>query len=425
MRGRGLAALVASAALLVAAVASASALAGGPGPDRSFGHAGHSPLTPVKPAGVKKLEYREWLGAADGSVYVLATSECRGCGDRGNYLFKFSRAGRFDASFGRHGYAALPPGEEGLRLAVDGHGRAIVSDGAKGVQVRRFTRGGHPDRSFGRDGVVELPKLHAFLTDAPTVSPMPGGGLLVALESSAEGHGFAHIVLAELDERGAPVRTFGRNGVTGVDAAGAFHVEYGPTPLPGGAVLIGSLSCCTEKVSLTRVSARGRLDTRYDRAARRALRPLAVLREHSEEGTELNAIIPRPDGGADLFGFVSPHGFEARVKADGEADTRFGRQGLKVLPLPVSTATAIRGGGFLLAGNEFNQQTVAYAIHGDGSVDRSFRPSPLGPGSFYPRATTLDDGHGSIAFGKMLEPEEDFQYRPLVARFDLPKGARR
>ena len=287
------------AALLVGTLAYFPALGVGRGFDRSFGHGGRHPLTSVKPPGVSKLQYLEWLGASDGGVYVIATSECTGCGDRGSFLFSFLRGGRVDASFGGgHGYIRLPARAESLRLAIDARGRALVSADIDGVQVRRYTKGGMPDPRFGRRGVVRLPKgvSGGFLANAPTVAPMPGGGLLVSSENPAEGHGFARFHLAELQEDGAPVRTFGHKGVTAVDAAGSFHVEYGPTPLRGGSVLIGAESCCTEKVSLTKVSARGRLDTRYDRTARRALRPLTALREASEEGTELTAILPRPDG---------------------------------------------------------------------------------------------------------------------------------
>jgi hypothetical protein len=412
-------------ALLVAAPACASALAARPGYDQAFGHRGRHPLSPVEPPGVKKLEYREWLGASDGAVYVLATSECGGCGNAGNFLFRFDRDGRLDASFGHGGYARLPAGQEGFFLAVDARGRALLCLQPDDIEVRRYTRGGHLDPGFGHHGIVRLPKLgKGFLANPPTVSPMPGGGLLVSSETPAEGHGFARLRLAQLREDGAPVRRFGHLGYTSVDAAGSFHGEYGPTPMPDGSVLIGAEGCCTERVSLTRVSARGRLDTRYDRTARRALRPLTALRERSEEGTELNAIVPRPGGGVDLFGFVSPHGFEVRVKADGRADARFGRRGLKVLPLPVSTATPIPGGGFFLAGSEFNQQSVAYAVRGNGSVERRFRPTGLGPGSFYPRATALDGGGASIVYGRQLEPEEDFEYRPLVAHFVLPEVSR-
>jgi len=409
------------AALLIAAVLGASAFAAGPGYDRSFGHGGRHPLTPVKPPGVHKLEYREWLGAIDGAVYVLATSECPGCGNRGTFLFRFLRGGRFDASFGGHGYAKLPAGEGGLRLAVDARGRALVSGQADDVQVRRYTRGGRPDPRFGHRGVVGLPKFgRELLANAPTVTPMFAGGLLVSSETPAEGHGFARLRLAELHEDGAPVRAFGHDGVTTVDAAGAFHLESGPTVLRDGSILIGAEGCCTERVSLTRVSARGRLDTRYDQAARRALRPLAALRERSVEGTELNAIIPRREGGVDLFGFASPHGFEVRIKGNGQADTRFGRRGLKVLPLPVSTATAIPGGGFFVAGNEFNQQSVAYVVRGDGSADRRFRPAALGSGSFYPQATVLAGGEASIVYGRQIKNAANFQYRPVVAHFVLP-----
>jgi hypothetical protein len=411
MSARRPALLAFAVALLVAAMACASALG-----------AGRHPLTPVKPPGVKKLQYREWLGAGDGAVYVLATSECGGCGNVGSFLFRFERDGRLDRSFGHHGHARLPAGEQGFFLAVDARGRALVTWRPDEVEVRRYTLGGHLDPRFGHHGIVRLPRLGKnILANSSTVAPMPGGGLLVSSEAPAEGHGFARFRLAELREGGAPVRTFGHRGYTAVDAAGSFHGEYGPTPMPGGSVLIGAEGCCTEHVSLTRVSARGRLDTRYDRTARRALRPLTALRERSEEGTELNAVIPRRDGGVDLFGFVSPHGFEVRVKADGQADTRFGRRGLKVLPLPVSTATALPGGGFLLAGNQFNQQSVAYAVHGDGTVDRRFGSVALGAGSFYPRATALGGGDANIVFGRKVGSEEDFQYRPVVAHFVFPE----
>ena len=419
-------AILALAELLVATALCASALAARPGYVRSFGHGGRRSLKPPKPPGVKELLYDEWLGTKDGSAYVLANSECWGCGGPHQYLFKFDRRGRFDASFaGGRGYVELPGnGERTYALVVDRHGRALAVGDDHGSKVMRFTRAGRPDPRFGERGVVRLPRLgKGILAPSPTVSSMPGGGLLVSVETPSEGHGFARFELEKLRENGTPFRGFGRAGMTAVDAAGSFHLEGGPTVMPDGSVLIVSTGL-VQPVTLTRVSARGRLDTRYDRVARRALRPLAALNSKLWEGLEAYVALPRANGGVDLFGFGSPHGFDMRVEADGRADVGFGRRGLKVLPLPVSGATPLPGGEFLATGNEFNQQTVAYVVRGDGTRDRRFRPTPLGHGSFGGNPVAIGDGLANVVYGIEIQQEENFHYRPVVARLALPPTRR-
>jgi hypothetical protein len=424
MSARRPALLVGLGALLVAAVIAASAFAAGAssGLVRSFGHGGRRTLTPKKPPGVKELVNDEWLGTADGSAYVLANSKCYGCGGPHQYLFKFDRGGRFDASFaGGRGYVELPGnGERTYALAVDHHGRALAVGDDHGPKLIRFTRAGRPDRGFGEDGVVRLSRLGKdIFANSPTVSAMPGGGLLVSVETPSEGHGFSRFALAKLREDGTLDRGFGRAGVARVDAAGEFHLEAGPTALPDGSVLIVSTGL-EQPVTLTRVSARGRLDTRYDQVARRSLRPLAKLNSKLWEGLEAYVALARANGGVDLFGFGSPHGFDMRVEADGRADAAFGRRGLKVLPLPVSGVTPLPGGEFLAVGNEFNQPTVAYVVSGDGTRDRRFPPTPLGHGSFGGDPVVIDKGLANIVYGIEIQPEDNFKYGPTVARLALP-----
>jgi hypothetical protein len=426
MSARRPAVLVAVAALLVVVALPASALAAAPGSVRSFGHGGRRSLTVPKPPGVKELVYDEWLGTADGSAYVLANSKCYGCGGPHQYLFKFGRRGRFEASFaGGRGYLELPGnGERTYALAVDRHGRALAVGDDHGATVMRFTRAGRPDPGFGKHGVVRLGRLgHDILANSPTVSAMPGGGLLVSAESPNEGHGFSRYTLAKLREDGTPDRGFGRAGVTAVDAAGEFHLEAGPTPLPDGSVLIVSTGL-GQPVTLTRVSARGRLDSRYDRVARRSLRPLAALDSKLWEGLEAYAAVPRAQGGVDLFGFGSPHGFEMRVAADGRAQIGFGRRGLKILPLPVSGVAPLPGGEFLATGNEFNRQTVAYVVRADGSRDRRFPPTPLGHASFGGSPVAIGGGLANVVYGIEIRPEDNFKYTPTVARLALPTTRR-
>jgi hypothetical protein len=413
------AAIVCALAALIAAAACCPAGAARPGPDRSFGSNGHVPLRPPRPAGVKKFQFREWRQAADGAVYVLASSECRGCGDPSSFLFKFDRGGRLVRSFGgRHGFVKMPRGEGPSQLKIDARGRALLTFREQGYEVRRFTVGGRPDPSFGRRGAVRLPKLNRESEAEPaTVSLLPGGGLLVASETYV-GRGFARFHLEELREDGTPDGAFGHRGVAAVDAAGEFHLEDGPTVTPSGSILIGSECCGT--VSLTRVSARGRLDTQFDRAARRGLRPLAALSAKYPESAELSELMPRADGGVDLLGYVWPRGFELRIKGDGRPDPRFSRNGLKVLPLPVSTAARLPGGGLFVTGTEPNEPTVASVLRGDGSADRRFPPTSLGPGSYQAAPPIVSGGRASTVYGVPVGRDEEFQYRPILARFLLP-----
>jgi len=407
--------LACAAMLLLAALASAPASAARAGLVRSFGDDGIAPLEPPLPPGANEFSGVQSAPAPDGSTYVVAEREpCNGsC--RPGLLFHFRRDGRLDRSFGDDGHVAVDGGG-GYSLALDSHGRPLLSRAERGTYLLRYTTRGHLDRSFGGDGEVYLPRM---IEGPGTVQPLPGGGLLVSTEDLEQGGGFAPIRLEELHENGVPVRTFGSDGFVNVGAPGTFHLP--PAISPTGAIMIAATGCCTESVSLIRVSARGRLDTRFDRAARRSLARLATLEdEHFEAELEADDVVARPDGGVDLFGDFGQHGFDARIEGNGGAAAGFGRHGVRLFERPVERALPLRGGGFLVFGNGWSGPLRAFVIEPGGSPDPRFRPVALSPYSEQIDGVAIAPGVIDLAFER--RHVEKLPRAPYLARLRLPRG---
>lgn len=135
-----------------------------------------------------------------------------------------------------------------------------------------------------------------------------------------------------------------------------------------GAVLLGGSSPRIRTlVYVIRVSAKGRLDTRFDRTASRATRRLRRLGEFPE----LNSLLARGDGMIELLGPSRfTQSFDLRLRANGRLARGFGKGGLSVLPLPLKSAT-LGSGGAIFAATEAPGVT-AFRILKNGRLDRRF-----------------------------------------------------
>lgn len=404
-------------ALLLAGALAGTAAAASPGLDPAFGNGGIVRLDSLLPRGVKALGEGGSQPAPDGSTYGLARAK-RCAGRCSEYLFHFRPSGRLDRSFGYRGLVRLPDHETGSRyaLGIDAQGRPVVTQGKHGAKVLRFTKAGRPDRSFGHDGKVWLPKMER---NPATVQPLPGGGLLLSSEDIDGTGGFALIRLAELHENGRPMRTFSDDGFVAVGAPGTFHLP--PAPTRHGSVLIAAEGCCTELVSVVRVSKRGRLDRRFNREARRSLAPLDRMEsEHFLAELDAYDLVARSDGGADLFGNFGNHGFEVRIAGDGRPVAGFGRRGIRRSARPVNFALPLRGGGFFAFGEGYFGPLRAFVLGPGGSPDRRFPAIPISPWSVAMAATETASDMIQVTFDRRREVgEPDVAY---AARFVLPHG---
>jgi hypothetical protein len=408
-------ALVLAVFLVALTVAGAS----GAGLDRSFGHGGRVKLNVPLPPGVSKFEAIERTTGPGNATYVLAlTPLCDpACGDQQQLLYRFEPDGKLDRGFGGSGHAVhlqrLP--RWGYELVVDQQGRPVLLSGDNGTQLTRYTKTGHLDQTFGQDGTVDLTR---FTEGPPGIAVVPGGkgGFLIYAEGE-EGRGFMPFDLEEITADGAPVARFGHDGLARVDVAGAFPID--PVPTADGGVLVGAYYF-NNVVTLTRVSNRGRLDTRFDETARRSLRVLRAMHLQRRFGElEPTAVLPVVGGGIEVLGTDYPIGFEVRLRGDGRGFPGVGRHGATIFPRPVDEAMPLAGGA-VLGADEMGKRAGAFVLRGDGTLDRSFHfarlPEASSPYGLSPA------GSGLANFGYTQKLACKGCVGRYVARLTLPTG---
>jgi hypothetical protein len=411
--------LACAAVLLLGTLANAPARAARPGLDASFGEGGQRYLELPSIAGVDHFDEERWVTAGEGSTYVLAAGSPTKYGTSGpEYLFRFDPDGILDRSFGGADHAVvLPKATTIYKLGVDAHGRVLVTRDEKGGQIWRYTKSGHLDPSFGHGGKLQLPTLRG---GEVAVKPLAGGGLLAWVESF-EGSEYQAFHLAKLSEGGRPLKRFGGDGVVTVDVPGEFHVD--PVVTEGGAVLIGTTGCCSGRLALTRVSARGRLDSRFDRAARRSLRGLKKLRP-GEALAEISAVLPRPGGGVRLLGGGFGYGFEMRLRADGTPVAGFGRRGAVPRPWSIEEALPVAGGEAVVTVAGYKGHPGVFLMSSAGTPDHRLSRRPIAlPKKSYPTATLVGPGRVALTYSQSVGCDKCLGL--FLAYLDLPTGSGR
>lgn len=374
--GRG--GLVAIAMTALGLLGVAPALAGpAPGLDRSYGQDGSLTVEPPPPAGYKSTYAADVAVAPAGAAYVVASvSPCPfPCGESASYLYRYLPSGALDSAFGGGGAVRLE-GAANWRVGVDDRDRPLlVGMVENGLRAFRYTAAGALDSGFGPGGSVSLAGREGFLR---SVAAAPGGRILLVESGSLEGgegefgavraHRL-HLVRLLPDGRLDP--RFGHRGELGLDLPGEF--DAGVAFANRGAMLIGGTGCCGDPISVTRVSVRGAVDTRFDAVAARSLGRLSGLGgDMVGNESSLGAVVPRPHGGLDLFGGDGlGAGFELRLRGDGRLATGFGRRGLRMLPKPVTTAIAApRGGVFAISA--VAPELLAMSLLPGGRLDPAF-----------------------------------------------------
>jgi hypothetical protein len=388
MKGSRKLRIVAAAAMLgllaLAVAVGASAAKSKAGLDRSYGDEGVAAVQlPSEPAG--GLRSTRFATASDGSAYQLNTfGGCSGnsCGIV-NALYRWGPNGTSDASFGGSGFAQVSnttfderigPLAEGTDLTVDSYGRPLVSVIESGlVVVRRFSPGGVLDASFGSGGSITVPcgdceRAHVWLLAAPkgrsvvevqNTVPAPEGG-----NGSALG---GKVTLTRLTSGGWPERSFGAKGTAAIELGLRSYPGAGSVT-PAGGVLLGAAGCCDGTGPyLIRVSKKGRIDTKFGRAAGRSLARLAKQGETSS----LAALLPRANGTIELVGNDLESGFDLRLKANGDR-ARFGDGGLKKLPFLTYAAALGAEGAIFAIGSQGIGPFAAFRVLANGRIDPHF-----------------------------------------------------
>jgi hypothetical protein len=356
--------MVALVVVLGALTLAAGALAGGL--DHGYGKNGIATIAPPLPQGFEPVD-SEMAVASGGAVYDLrAASRCPKGGCPINYfLYRFRSNGKRDHGFGRGGVLALGQYAPSIHLWLDGKGRPVVTQYAE-TRIERFTRGGRADGSFGDGGTVALGRRQTI----SKILPAPGGGLYAVGEREFArgeyGPGFTELEIARLRSNGLLDRRFGHGGYATATLAG----QSGRlTATPKGGILAAEPS--ESGLSLSLISPRGRLDTRFDANAR------ATLRGFSSLGVQPLAL-PLFGRGVEILGFTEAEGgYALRLGADGRLDQRFGQGGRQALAFDPVAAAAVAGGVFAVSESEESKVSVV-RLGSDGLSDPGFNGgSPL------------------------------------------------
>lgn len=350
--------------------------------DPSFGSNGVIAVRSSLPAPWSSSFVRQMAAASDGGSYVLLSRySCPGEQNCTTFygLYRYTSEGVLDPTFGGpSGFYEVPleqgPGNE-LVLAADSQGRPLLMRASEErVVVRRLTWSGVPDPDFGTGGVVTLECTCDWQSQ---LVPGPGGTLTVAMRTRLTPQSPLPLTLIRLRADGSPDPRFGERGTAVLLAP---HSELFATraTTPGGALYLTGHTCCGSRPSfyLARVSAKGRFDERFARTTRRSLHSLKFP---DESRMVVEAVVVRPQGKLDLLGHDADYkkGFQLRVKADGRIHRRFGRDGLRVLPKPVTSATLGSDGATLALSGEGQQTRFLMRVLAGGRLDPEFDPAPI------------------------------------------------
>lgn len=344
--------------LAVVSVVAAAGLLAAPATarvDRSFGDGGVVQVRPpLPPSGAGQL-IEGLAGARDGSSYALfwrgGCETSRPCvDDRGYVLYRYRPDGSLDRGFGGpDGSFRLATDQQvAVRLAVDSSGRPLLSEtdepGGGTIYITRLTTSGRLDRSFGQRGRATV----VCGCEAGRLIPGPRETLAVAVGGPIYGGGRSgiQVTVFRLAADGTRVDRFGSRGKATVALKGAGF--FSAAGFRGETLYLAGNGCCGLGVGhyVARISAKGRLDTRFSAAARHALRVTRRLKGYS---SRLSSLVLRPGGKIDVLGEVGyQRGYMVRLDRDGKLDTGFGSRGLRWLPVPVAAA-ALGGEGTVLA----------------------------------------------------------------------------
>jgi uncharacterized delta-60 repeat protein len=376
--------LVLILALLASGVITSAAAARGR-LDPSFGQDGVVEVRPTLPPLWQNQYIRDMAATRGGDSFVLFERSCfaqQGCTTT-NSLFRYLPDGSLDPSFGGPGGSYdLPLEGEGLvTLAVDSRGRPLLAQATNSrVVVRRLTASGEPDPGFGQGGAVAFPCRCEY--NATELVPGPEGTVTVALPTSQfapeTGAGYGKsgttTTLVRLRADGSRDRSFGTRGGVSFGLKGV-EPFVASAATKSGALYLGGIGCCGSQIPayLIRVSAKGRLDTRFKRATQRSLRALDFLDSFEDS---VDAVLVRPGGKIDVLGSAEfSKGFVLRLKPNGHLQRKFGDGGMRMLPSPVASATFGSDGTTMAVSDEnLNGTGTLMRLLAGGRLDPAFGP---------------------------------------------------
>lgn len=363
-----------------ALVLAAPALGWG-GVDLSFGHGGVIRVDPKLPG--YEIQEVEQIGVGPGGgIYLLnAAANCFSteC-SRDLYLTRRKPNGFRDGEYaGGHGAQLVSsrsirqPGRQPGDLAVDRLGRAIVAaPQADGTLLVRLNPDGSFDSTFGDGGRLVIP--------CPCGNPMlridRAGRIYLALSQTEYLQGSPgrfstqlKLAVARLDPDGS----LDSRGWSETTVDEAVDPDLFVVHRDGSMVFGGQYRCCQtpEEMFLLRIGPRGGIDRSFRARFQAELRKLDL--SDSLGSIWPRSMLARAGGAVDIFGSGREKGLVLRVRRNGSFAPRFGRNGLRPLPLQVTTAARFKDGRVFVVGRRFLREGLfAFSLNANGSFDRSF-----------------------------------------------------
>ena len=312
----------------------------------------------------------------DGKI-VVAGAAGNGWCDTGTCLLfnglalaRYLPNGRLDRSFGRAGRALTESGSElgyrAVAVAVQADGRILVA--GENFKLFRYTRGGRLDPSFGKGGIAQAPSRAECSSEAHALAIQPDGRVVVAGECAPydEEENWGKFLLARYTPAGHLDQTFGDGGSVLTDfALGMWAQAYAVAIQADGRIVVGGQSDLPPDrrdvgFALARYLPDGRLDASFGSAGR-------LL---DARGRGASALALQPDGK-----IVAAGAGIARYASDGTPDRAFGGGGTVPTEFYVR-GLAIQGDGKLVIAGEIRRRDqydfVVRRYRPDGAPDAGF-----------------------------------------------------
>ncbi len=344
--------------------------------DTSFGTEGVAAVNPPFPPGWTNESISTIATGQEGESYVVArqSNHCRPttC-QQGDFVFRYLANGALEPAFAAGRGFEIPAETDGTYnlgqalVSVDSNGLPVVArtvlpepggeSTAGAIVVRRLLGDGTLDTSFAAGGVVRLPcpcdGENTQLLAGPQGSTFIVSTSTTRKKSQGKKSGAtAAATLIKLDDTGHRAKGFGARGSVTAQMPGEGEIEYDAITEAGATYFGGrGFSKSTNVGFIVRISSKGKLDTKFDAKASKALKRLNGLKGNEVRVTA--AVIGRK-GPVELFGSAgSIGGFELRLNQDGTLRRGWAEKGLALLPFQISAAVQGREGSTMaLTGGE-------------------------------------------------------------------------
>jgi Domain of unknown function (DUF5122) beta-propeller len=370
-------------------------------PDPSFGAQGVATLNPPYPPGWRNEKIDATATGQNGETYVVARqSSCsRYPCSEGDFVFRYLADGSLEPTFaGSRGFEipteTASAFEAGAPLvAVDSAGLPIVGrtvepqgTGSGAIVVRRLLPDGTLDTGWAAGGAVRLPCPclggSTQLLGGPEQSTLVVATSTTRKKRNGQRSGAtAAATLIKLDNTGHRAKGYGARGSVTAKMPGEGEIEYDAVT-PAGVTFFGGRGLTGPTVSgfLVKVTAKGKIDDKFNTHAQHALKRLKGLKGNE---VRITAAVVGRSGPIELFGTAgSIGGFELRLRPNGALLRGWGTKGLTLLPFPISAAVQGREGSTMALTGEEAAPPRLLRITSKGRLDPVFgKTGELLPGA--------------------------------------------